>query len=457
MLMPFELRVFQNPSLPRGASEVNAIVSVTAMASQEGPGGGEAVEVFLIDCSASMTDPPRKLAAAREATIRAIERLPDGTWFAVVMGRRTARCIYPEPSWERSLPPTRLVQASDLTREEARVAVGRLRAEGGTAIATWLELARQLFDSQPGAIHHALLLTDGRDEGESPQELEAELQQCLGRFECDCRGVGTDWDQRELRRISDALLGTTDIIVDPSQMGAEFEAIIQRRLDKRVRSLTLQLLTPVGGGVKFLKQVSPEVVDLTGMSTWMQPDGAANQWHAVVVPDPVRPILSLYPTGSWSPGEQRDYHLCLAVTAQEVGEENEVRAARVSLLADGRDAGQAAVRAVWTDNADLTTRIDRSVAHYSGQEELADVIQAGLEARRAGDVDDATRRLGRAVQLAHLSGNEGTRRLLESVVEVDDAERGTVRLKTGVTKGDEMVLDTRSRRTVRLRTREEER
>src|SRR5262245_31618281 len=162
MLMPFELRVFQNPSLPRGGTEVNAIVSVTAMGAPEGPGGGEAVEVFLIDCSASMTDPPRKLAAAREATIRAIDRLPDGTWFAVVMGRRTARCIYPEPSWERNLPPARLVQASDWTREEARVAVGRLRAEGGTAIATWLELARQLFDSQPGAIHHALLLTDGR-------------------------------------------------------------------------------------------------------------------------------------------------------------------------------------------------------------------------------------------------------------------------------------------------------
>jgi hypothetical protein len=453
-MMPFELQVFQNAALPRGAGEVNAIVSVTAMPSPDGADGGEAVEVFLIDCSASMTDPPRKLAAAREATARAIDRLPDGTWFAVVAGRRTARCIYPEPTWERGTEP-RLVPASERTRGEAKAAVGRLRAEGGTEISTWLELARRLFDSQPAAIHHALLLTDGRDEGESPDELEAELQRCLGRFECDCRGVGTDWDQRELRRISDVLLGTTDIIVDPSQMGAEFEVIVQRRMDKRVRSLTLQLLTPVGGGVRFLKQVSPEVVDLTGMSTWMQP-GAANQWHAVVATDPSRPVLSLYPTGAWSPGEQRDYHLCLAVTAQEVGDENEVRAARVSLLADGRDAGQAAVRAVWTDNADLTTRIDRGVAHYSGQEELAEAIEAGLQARRAGDVDAATRRLGRAVQLAHISGNEGTRRLLESVVEVDDAERGTVRLKTGVTKGDEMVLDTRSRRTVRLANRRED-
>jgi len=70
--------------------------------------------------------------------------------------------------------------------------------------------------------------------------------------------------------------------------------------------------------------------------------------------------------------------------------------------------------------------------------------------RQLPAVDRATERLGRAVQLAATSGNEGTRRLLEAVVDIDDAERGTVRLKTRVTKEDEMTLDTRSRRTVRL-------
>jgi hypothetical protein len=65
-------------------------------------------------------------------------------------------------------------------------------------------------------------------------------------------------------------------------------------------------------------------------------------------------------------------------------------------------------------------------------------------------VDSATKKLGRAVQLASGSGNDGTRRLLLGVVDVEDAVRGTVRLKPKVSAEAEMTLDTRSRRTVRL-------
>src|SRR5205085_9418432 len=149
-------------------------------------------------------------------------------------------------------------------------------------------------------------------------------------------------------------------------------------------------------------------------------------------PDPTRPLVTHYPTGSWSFGEQRDYHICLEVVPQEVGDANEVRAARVSLVGEGAAPTQAPVRAIWTDDTDRATRIHQGVAHYSGQAELANAIEEGLQARRAGDVETATERLGRAVQLAVGSGNEGTRRLLETVVDIQDAERGTVRLKTKV-------------------------
>ncbi|HXM59187.1 MAG TPA: hypothetical protein VOB72_27570, partial [Candidatus Dormibacteraeota bacterium] len=141
---------------------------------------------------------------------------------------------------------------------------------------------------------------------------------------------------------------------------------------------------------------------------------------------------------------------CLEVVPQEVGDANEVRAARISLVGEGAAPTQAPVRAIWTDDAERATRIHQGVAHYSGQQELAVAIEEGLTARRAGDLETATQRLGRAVQLAAASGNEGTRRLLEAVVDIEDAERGTVRLRTKVTKEDEMTLDTRSRRTVRL-------
>jgi hypothetical protein len=98
-----------------------------------------------------------------------------------------------------------------------------------------------------------------------------------------------------------------------------------------------------------------------------------------------------------------------------------------------------------------STRINPRVAHFTGQAELADAIQEGLAARKNGDLDTATARLGRAVKLAHESGNEAITGLLDKVVDVEDHATGTVRLKKKVEKVDEMSLDTQSSKTVRTR------
>jgi hypothetical protein len=90
------------------------------------------------------------------------------------------------------------------------------------------------------------------------------------------------------------------------------------------------------------------------------------------------------------------------------------------------------------------------VAHYTGQAELAQSIQEGLEARARGDEEVATAKLGKAVRLAHESGNEATKKLLRKVVDVDNEETGTVRLKRQVAKEDAMALETRSTRTSRI-------
>jgi VWA domain-containing protein len=79
------------------------------------------------------------------------------------------------------------------------------------------------------------------------------------------------------------------------------------------------------------------------------------------------------------------------------------------------------------------------------------VIQEGLDARRQGDDETATEKLGRAVALAHKSGNESTAKLLAKVVDVIDVETGTVRLKKQVEDADEMALETRSTKTVRAK------
>jgi hypothetical protein len=90
------------------------------------------------------------------------------------------------------------------------------------------------------------------------------------------------------------------------------------------------------------------------------------------------------------------------------------------------------------------------VARATGQVELADAIQDGLKARKAGDEATATFRLGRAVQLAAEGGNDATMKLLEAVVDIDDPATGTVRLRSHVADVDEMALDTRSTKTVRV-------
>jgi hypothetical protein len=161
----------------------------------------------------------------------------------------------------------------------------------------------------------------------------------------------------------------------------------------------------------------------------------------------VNPLSGDYATGAWGQ-ESRDYHLAVTVNPGGVGDE--MLAARVTLVVDGEPSGQALVKAIWTDDTARSTRINRQVAHYTGQAELADAIQAGLEARKVGDIDTATAKLGRAVQIATEVGNTETAELLSKVVDVEDPSTGRVKLKSTVAAADEMTLDTRSTKTKRV-------
>ena len=109
------------------------------------------------------------------------------------------------------------------------------------------------------------------------------------------------------------------------------------------------------------------------------------------------------------------------------------------------------ILAIWTDDEAKSAKIDRVVAHYTGQADLAQSIQEGMEARNRGDSERATALLGKAVKIAYDSGNEATAKLLRNVVDIEDAEKGTVRLKGGVTKESEMMLETRSTKTARIK------
>jgi len=418
----FTIEIYQNEYLPAGGSEVNAIVTVVSTAEDGGGAAPEAAEIVIVDTSGSMSVPREKLKAARAATAAAIECIRDGVAFAVIAGTSTAQAVYP--------PEQGMAISSPQTRRDAQAAAGLLRADGGTAIGSWLTIAAELFATVPGRVCHAILLTDGENEHESTGHLQSVLAACEGQFQCDCRGIGTDWKVSELRLIATALLGSVDILAGPDEMEAAFRAMIHDAMGKATKDIAVRLWTPQGAEVAFLRQVAPDVVELTDRAT------------------AVNPLTADYPTGSWGE-ESRDYHLRVDVVPREPGDE--MLAARVSLLEGDEVLGQGLVRAIWTDDERRSTQINREVAHYTGQAELADCIQDGLEARRAGDEATATSKLGRAVQLAGESGNDGTMKLLANIVEIDDAGTGTVRLRRSVTDLDEMTLETRSTKTVRAR------
>ncbi|TDD25420.1 VWA domain-containing protein [Actinomadura sp. KC06] len=428
----FTVKIDQNKFLPEGGREVHAIVSVEATAAEGAvaavPSSTKASEVIIIDTSGSMSYPDTKLRAAVKAAKVAIDTLRDGVEFAVISGSNTAKMVFPaQPG---------LVAASPQSREQAKVALNKLKASGGTAIGSWLRLADELFDKAQGGLRHAILLTDGKNQHETAEELDAVLFRCDGRFVCDCRGVGTDWEVAELRKIASALLGSVDIVADPAGLEADFRAMTEAAMGKSVADVALRVWTPQTATLRFVKQVLPSVEDLTGKRVEAGPQAGD------------------YPLGAWG-AESRDYHVCVEVPPGDVGKE--LRAAWVKLVVPGAPGEEAQVLASgnvlaqWTDDEAQSTRINARVAHYTGQAELATAIQEGLQARKEGDFDTATARLGRAVVLANEAGNDEITSMLRRVVDVVDEATGTVRLRRDVDKAHEMELDTRSSKTVRTR------
>jgi hypothetical protein len=420
----FQAEVYQNPYLPAGGTVVDAVVTVTATGLGPVAAGAapSAAQVIMVDCSGSMANPAVKMWEAKKATMAAIDMLRDGVAFAVVSGRNDADMVYP--------PARQLVPANARTRAEAKAAVDHLAAAGGTAIGRWLALANTLFAGHPAEVKHAIMLTDGRNQHETPEQLAATLRACEGRFICDARGVGADWVGTELLTVASALLGTADGLPDPAELVADFRKMTEAAMGKAVAEVALRVWTPAGSTVRFVKQAFPHVEDLTARRVQ------------------VSPRVGDYPTGAWG-SESRDYHVSIQVPTGGLGEE--MLAARVSLVSQETVLAQGRVLATWTDDTALSTRINERVAHYNGQAELASAIQDGLAARERGDVETATAKLGRAVQLAEESGHADTAKLLGKVVDVVDAASGTVRLKKQVAGVDAELATVRSVKTVRVR------
>ncbi|HEY6532519.1 MAG TPA: VWA domain-containing protein [Acidimicrobiales bacterium] len=418
----FTSAVFQNEFLTEGADQVQAVVEVTCADAGKAGDQGAVGEIIIVDSSGSMEGD--RIAAARLAAVAALEEIPDGTWFAVITGTNEARLAYgnPEGGWAQAM-----VQMTAATREAAITAVRGLWAGGGTAIGQWLNAAAYIFVNSPVVQRHALLLTDGKN-GEADSVLAKGVNAATGVFQCDCRGVGADWNVPELRRIAETLLGSVELISDPKDMAEDFRSVMRAAASRGVPDASLRVWVPVGGDVVFVRQVSPTVEDLTARGV------AVDQ------------VNHDYPTGAWG-DETREYHVGVRVPVQPLGTTRAV--ARAKVVVAGTPVSDAVITATWSDDATLTTRIAPEIAHYTGQTALAAAIQEGLAARAAGDDASATVKLGEAVRLAAETGNDDATNRLRKVVDIE--ESGTVRLKKKVDELDAMDLDTSSTKTTRVK------
>ena len=218
----FTAEVFQNEFLPDGGTDVHAIVTVTCAGAGEAgqSGAGDAGEIVIVDTSGSMG---RTKIARRPAGRRG--RAGPGARRRLVRGHRR------EPRGAPGLPAAaRRPMVPDGRPRHARRGQGRDRRlpcpTAGTAMGTWLHAGHPAVRRRPGAGAEARDPADRRHQpARDPRAADARRsRRARGQFQCDCRGVGADWQVAEVRRIATALLGSVDLIAAPGEDGRRLRA-----------------------------------------------------------------------------------------------------------------------------------------------------------------------------------------------------------------------------------------
>jgi hypothetical protein len=399
--MTFLLNVHQDKYLIEGADEAHALLQVTS----EGGHAADTTEaqravVVIIGIGGRMAKSDAMIETARLAAKAAIERLPDGTLFGLVSGNRTAHLLYPKAD-------VGLARANDSSRAEAIEIVRGVQASVTSAMSTWIDAARELLEPYTGAIRLALVIADGSNDGDRPGELAAALARSAGVFRCDVRGVGSAWEAAELRMISSSLLGELHSVSRAEDIIKDFDEFLARDERSNV-DVRLRIWVPKESSIRYIAEVSPHIVDITDLAV---PVGS-QQWD--------------FPTGVWTGHNTKDYHLVVHSPPGEIGEERAI--ARVHLVVGGEIESAGLVRAIWTEDLTRSKRISREVAFSTGRQELSQVVDEALTALEEDDFATATVKFGRAVQLAW-GNDERTFRLLEELVEIENAASGLVRIR----------------------------
>jgi hypothetical protein len=166
----------------------------------------------------------------------------------------------------------------------------------------------------------------------------------------------------------------------------EVEAIVIVACSTCADAVELRLWMPRHTRVERFTQFRPTIEDLT---TWGMRVDDHRVDHAV---------------GPWAANESRHYYLRLAIPRRAGGEE--MLAAKIMVLIDGREQARSLVKAIWTVNAALSGHVERAVDNYRTQVEPSSALADPRETNGAGDDATVTVRLQQDEASAERSDDE---------------------------------------------------
>ncbi|MEU5879075.1 serine/threonine-protein kinase [Spirillospora sp. NPDC047279] len=342
----FRVEVSQNEYLPPGGDDVQAVVSVTCEADEDGERRPPVSMVFVVGCSWDMDRD--EAAAVREAIADAIDLLGERDRFAVIAGSETVDWVYPRTS--------RLVAATPAAKAEARRAMRLLRPARRAAFGLWLRIAFGLLAEQPTSIRHAVLLTNMAGDVDIAADLRAAVVAAGGVCTCDVRGIGNHWNVQQLRAITEPLDGSLDLVASARKgLRTELAEIVERTRGQVMTGVALRVRTPRNASVEYVKELYPRLRALPR-------DGDD------------------HPLRAWRRG-RRDYHLAVRVEPGEAGAHR--LAAWVELVREGEEVlASGRLFAAWSADGRATpgaaaVRPDAGTA--------PEPVRSGAQAGGAGD------------------------------------------------------------------------
>lgn len=381
---PVETQLLAGANQTRADFVFDVMPNASAM---NAAGGARTIWSLVLDSSGSMSG--QKMNSLKAAVKEILHNLPNQENFEiqVVAFHTYAREI---------IPPTRATDVHGALRR-AQGRIDELKAEGTTSMGRGLEFALKAFEKRTDAIRRVLLLSDGEQQGDEPIErvykVAQQIKQVGGQIEA--WGIGHQWNENELRKISQLTGGTAEVIPSPDEIAADIEALLEDVVATPAQDVNLIFRTPKMYEILEVKQVYPNIApaqaDKISPQEFIIPLGTVTGQGAKIL---VR-----------IEGVERPAGLAVRAIKPELSYTRNGEAVTEELPA----SSNAFVKWV-TDAKEILPR-DPVVARYRGEEEVLKLQEEGLAALEAGDTNLATARLSAALQAAEATGSLATAQL----------------------------------------------